>query len=269
MILFIIEGERRESEFLKTVSRLFFSGATRQRVIFLYCGNLYNLYHDIRRISDAGLPYTTLGLLRDRALNLRKPNELEGISESDVSEIYLFFDYDLHHTDVNKTLTIGEKNKEVSEMLEFFDDETGNGKLFISYPMIEALRYTKKLPDENFHSYMISVSEISRFKRLSADFSYYPDLKFAMVNENAELSVIKAVWENWRMLIAQHVDKANQLCNGERGIPSSVESVSQKHLFDAQLPIQSWPTPSIAIMCSLPLFIFEYFGAKILRPIPS
>ena len=183
MILFIIEGERRESELLDSVCRLFFSGANKQRIVFLYCGNLYNLYRDIRRISDEGLTYTTLGLLRERARKLNHLAELAGVAESDVSEIYLFFDCDLHHTDIKKTLTIDEKNSEVREMLEFFDDETGNGKLFVSYPMIEALRYTKKLPDDKFHSYRIALTDIGEFKRLSAEFSFYPDLKFAILNE--------------------------------------------------------------------------------------
>ena len=263
MILFVIEGERRESELLKTVCRLFFSGANSQRIVFLYCGNLYNLYRDIRRISDDGLTYTTLGLLRERALKLGKQSELDGVAESDVSEIYLFFDYDLHHTDVNKTLTVDEKNAEVKEMLEFFDDETDNGKLFVSYPMIEAIRYTKKLLDEDFHTYTIALSDIGEFKRLSAEFSYYPDLRFAFLNEQAELPVKEAVAANWRMLVAQHVDKANRLCNDERGVPVDVERVSQKRVFVAQLPLQRLEPPCTSILCSLPLFIFEYFGPKI------
>lgn len=264
MILFVIEGERRESELLKSVCNLFFSGVNSQRVVFLYCGNIYNLYRDIRRISDEGLPYTTLGLLRERALKLGKQSELDGIIESDVSEIYLFFDYDLHHTDLNKTLSVDEKNAEVREMLEFFDDETGNGKLFVSYPMIEALRYTKKLPDGNFHSYTIALPDIGEFKRLSAEFSYYPDLRFAILNERSELSAKEEVASNWQMLIAQHVDKANKLCNSERGLPADVERVSQWRLFLSQLSLQCLQPPQTSVLCSLPLFIFEYFGRKII-----
>ena len=264
MILFVIEGERRESDFLKTVCRLFFSGTNSQRIIFLYCGNLYNLYRDIRRISEDGLPYTTFGLLRERAFKLNHSPELTGVLESEVSEIYLFFDYDLHHTDVNQTLTIDEKNAEVKEMLEFFSDETGNGKLFVSYPMIEALRYTKKLPDENFHSYRIALSDIGEFKQLAAEFSYYPNLKFALLNEHDHLSTIEEVTTNWRMLITQHIDKANELCNGENGVPRDVESVSQQRIFAAQLPMQHLPCPCTIVLCSLPLFVFEYFGSKLL-----
>lgn len=35
-------------------------------------------------------------------------------------------------------------------MLDFFSDETENGKLYINYPMIESLKYTKEIPDANY-----------------------------------------------------------------------------------------------------------------------
>ena len=130
--------------------------------------------------------------------------------------------------------------------------------------MIEALRYTKKLPDENFHSYRIALTDIGGFKQLSAEFSYYPDLRFAIRNGDAELSAKEAVAANWRMLIAQHIDKANELCNGKNGVPRDVESVSQQRIFAAQRPMQQLPCPCTIVLCSLPLFIFEYFGPKLL-----
>lgn len=263
MILFIIEGERRECELINAVCKLFFSNEKSQRVIFLYCGNIYNLYRDIKRISDEGLEYTTFGLLRERARKLNIQVDLHSLAESDVSEIYLFFDYDLHHTDKQKKLTMDEKNAEVRELLEFFSDETDNGKLFISYPMIEALRYTKQLPDENFHSYKIALSDVAEFKRLSAEFSYYQDLKFVTPKGN-DLLKTEEIVTNWRMLILQHIDKVNELCTGKRGIPNEIESVSQRKIFEAQIPMQYQPNFSMIVLCSLPLFVFEYFGLKIL-----
>lgn len=35
-------------------------------------------------------------------------------------------------------------------MLDYFSDETENGKLYINYPMIESLKYTKEIPDANY-----------------------------------------------------------------------------------------------------------------------
>lgn len=59
-----------------------------------------------------------------------------GLSREDFSEVYLFFDYDAHQTNLGKAV-----NEDViRQMLESFDNETENGKLYISYPMVEALR---------------------------------------------------------------------------------------------------------------------------------
>ena len=67
------------------------------------------------------------------------------MNESDFSEVYLFFDYDFQ----NKNLELSEINSQLTEMLDFFSDETDNGKLYINYPMIESIRCTRKLPDEH------------------------------------------------------------------------------------------------------------------------
>lgn len=34
--------------------------------------------------------------------------------------------------------------------MDYFSDETENGKLYINYPMIESLKYTKEIPDANY-----------------------------------------------------------------------------------------------------------------------
>ena len=68
-------------------------------------------------------------------------NAIFGYKSSDFESIYLFFDYDFYKGDLDK------KNDEVLELLEYFNEETENGKLFISYPMIESIQYTKELLD--------------------------------------------------------------------------------------------------------------------------
>ena len=73
-------------------------------------------------------------VLRESNDEIKK--QLTGLSRDDFSEVYLFFDYDAHQTNLGKTV-----NEDViHQMLESFDNETENGKLYISYPMVEALR---------------------------------------------------------------------------------------------------------------------------------
>ena len=61
---------------------------------------------------------------------------MEGLSRDDFSEVFLFFDYDAHQTNLGKSDDVDV----INQMLESFDNETENGKLYISYPMVEALR---------------------------------------------------------------------------------------------------------------------------------
>ena len=46
-------------------------------------------------------------------------------------------------------------------MLDFFSDETDNGKLYINYPMVESIKCTQKLPDEHFYEYKVTRGDCS------------------------------------------------------------------------------------------------------------
>lgn len=61
---------------------------------------------------------------------------LKGHGRNDFAEVFLFFDFDVHANNLR------EKNNldALREMLGVFNNETELGKLYISYPMIEALR---------------------------------------------------------------------------------------------------------------------------------
>lgn len=68
------------------------------------------------------------------------------------TEIFLFFDYDFQES----RLTLEENNRHIGEMLEYFNDETENGKLYINYPMVESVFYTKQLSDKDYQSYYVT-----------------------------------------------------------------------------------------------------------------
>ena len=124
---------------------------------------------------------------------------LAGILEVDVSEIFLFFDYDFQES----RLTLEENNRHIGEMLEYFDDETGNGKLYINYPMVESVFYTKQLPDKDYLSYDITREKGYNFKALARDFSFYNSFEHLLVsgnkNEKEEKKLLKqqVAKENW------------------------------------------------------------------------
>ena len=181
------------------------------------------------------------------------------MKSSDFSEIYLFFDYDFQ----NRNLTLEEMNRQISEMLKLFCDETDSGKLYINYPMLEAIRYTKELPDSHYDEYTVSRTDCQKkgFKALAQQFSAYGSLDFIVLDfrETPKRNDVENVKKNWAMLEEQNVVKANLLCNNKQTFPLDKESISQSRIFFAQLLKHVLPKAEVSILSAFPLFNFDYF----------
>ena len=170
MILFVLEGEKPDLKIYKAMMEV--CGVSADSVTVVYGFNIYDLYREMNRL---GAGADLVSILRAKYKNA-PDNPLSGLTRSDqFSEIYLLFDYDFH--DVNRAPK--ELNGQLSYLLSFFSEETEHGKLYVNYPMIEAIRYTKQLPDSNYYSYTVSREDCRDFKRLSGDFSFYSNLDFA------------------------------------------------------------------------------------------
>jgi len=145
-------------------------------------------------------------------------------------------------------------------MLELFDDETSNGKLYINYPMIESIRYTKELPDRNYYQYTVKCAECHDFKRLSCEFSHYDNLDYILIDRHRTPKICLNAKDCWEHLKTMNVSKANYICTGENVMPAVKNAIAQDKIFEAQL--QNYinkPVPSVAILNAFPLFIYDYF----------
>ena len=252
MILFVFEGEEREPRIFKTIKRLFFGEG--EIIVCSFGNNIYELYRQMQEFEGDG---DIVSVLREN----RADGLPVGVKSSDFSEIYLFFDYEFQ----NSNLTLEEMNGRLKEMLAMFDDETDNGKLYVSYPMVESLCYTKELPDEHFFEYTIKRCDCVEhsFKDLAAAFSYYGSFDFIELpdqgHHKAGKREIARVRNNWIHLVNQHSAKAYYICSGHCCLPEDKEAVSQQKIYDAQLSKYLTVDDSVAILNSFPLFLFEYF----------
>lgn len=255
MILFVFEGAEREPRVFKTLERLFFGKG--ERFVCSFGNNIYELYRQLKAFDGDG---DIVSILREN--NAQLP---PGVKSSDFSEIYLFFDYDFQNTN----LTLAEMNERLQEMLEMFDDETNNGKLYISYPMVESLYYTKQLPDEHFAEYAISRSDCMgrSFKVLAREFSYYGSMDFIELPDSGHRrpgnKEVTRVTQNWIWLVQQHTSKANYMCSGDNNLPTIKEIVSQSNVFKAQCEKYLCNGERIAVLNGFPLFLYEYFKETI------
>ena len=251
MILFVFEGAEREPRIFKTLERLFFG--KEERLVCSFGNNIYELYRQLREFDGEG---DIVSILREN--NAQLPS---GVKSSDFSEIYLFFDYDFQNTN----LTLEEMNERLREMQELFDNETDNGKLYISYPMVESLCFTKQLPDEHFAEYAISRSDCMNrpFKDYAREFSFYGSLDFVELPDSGHRRSgkreIARIRQNWIWLVQQHTSKANYLCNGENSMPLNKAIVAQPRIFMAQCEHYLSDGERIAVLNGFPLFLFEYF----------
>ena len=254
MILFVFEGTRREPDIFRTLEFLFFPKG--QTIVCSFGNSIYELYRQLEKLDGAG---DIVSLLRD--INRDNPDSpfSPEVKSSDFSEIFLFFDYDFQ----NKNLTLAQMNQQVAEMLTLFDDETENGKLYINYPMIEAIRYTKELPDDRYYEYTVSRRACcdNGFKKLAQQFSAYGSLDFIVLDFRREPSRRKCdkVKQNWDQLEKQTVVKANYICNELLSMPISKGTISQSKIFEAQLSKYINPKSVVSILSAFPLFKYDYF----------
>lgn len=255
MILFIFEGKKREPALFKTLEYLYFPKEN-QKIIYSYGNNIYSLY---KEINNSNFTQDIVSVLREKTSKL-KDNPFNLIEKtSDISEIYLFFDYDGQ----NKNQPLEELNKQINEMLDFFCDETENGKLYISYPMIESIRYTKELPDENYNSYKVKIADCGNFKQTADEFSFYKSLDFitAKIGTENNLDLTEEYNEkiknNWELLRLQNVKKCFFLVDKEYSQKKKI--IEQKTVFSSQLTKFIMAENTVSILNAFPIFLYDYF----------
>lgn len=254
MILFVFEGEKREPALFKAIERLFFKDG--QHIVCSFGNNIYELYQRLAALDDSG---DIVSVLREIYGDSPESPFTEETKSSDFSEIYLIFDYDFQ----NRNISLEEMNSQIAEMLDMFDNETDNGKLYINYPMVEAIRYTKLLPDSEYCTYTVSRRQCAEtsFKSIADTFSDYKSLDFLTFNSRRTPTEqeIASRTENWRLVQEQNVAKANYLCTGKLAIPEDKGAIAQKEIFTAQLQKFVLPGGCVSILSAFPLFLFDYF----------
>ena len=266
MILFVFEG-KDDKTYFESIERLFFPEKS-ETFLCTYNSNIYSLYTKLKA-HDAlkeMLEVDTVSVLKE--ILLEKGDEtLKNIREDEVSEIYLFFDYDFQED----SRTLEENNNRLSELLNYFTDETGKGKLYINYPMVESLRYTKELPDNNYWQYTVTRQKCQeeKFKHQVHEFSFYGgSLEYLVLtikpadDETKIQQKANTAKTNWLHLVTMNTSKANYICNDKNELPDEVNS--QQDIFDSQLSkYVNTEKCKVAILNAFPLFLFDYFGKKI------
>ncbi len=236
----MFEGEKTEKRIFDNIKRNFFTDSSNTILHASFCSDIYQLWKELADDEYLDL----LELLRERSDKNRE--NLKDISRDDISETYLFFDYDGHATNAN--------DDKIAEMVEYFYEGTETGKLFISYPMAEAL---KDISDsEEFVTLEVPAKENIGYKNLIVSRSKFLDLR-------------KIGKPEWGEIITLNIEKAHFIIHDQHTIPSSIDDCSQSLIFENQLRKFIEPREAIAVLSGFPFFIVEYFGFGIIDFISS
>lgn len=244
--LFVFEGEATEGNIVSKLEKLFMKESIAIKCVF--CGDIYQFY---RQLKAEEFSVDIVTMLRQR--NDKNRKVLVNFDNDSFAYIYFFFDYDAHATKAN--------DEHIIEMLDFFDNETENGKLFISYPMVEALRHYKD--KESFKNLVVKCKRancpnISGCKYVNECLNEPHYKTFVPADSNLTITKLDTI-EKWKELIDAHLCKGNLVVNDSYSRADML--LEQSVLFKSQLQKYiSQPCPVVAVLSAFPLFIQDYYG---------
>ena len=248
--LFVFEGAKTEDKLVEKLEKNFLGD--RHAIKCVFDAEIYQLYHAIKE-DDKAFSIDIVSLLKER--KAENAEILKGYTRDSFAYIYMFFDYDAH-----STLADDEK---IKEMLSFFNDETDEGMLYISYPMVEAIRHFRDM--ESFKSLTVKCKrgncpyqENCPDKVECLNEPHYK--KFITADSKPQLTNVNSFTRPvWQELIAAHLCKANYLVNGVFTLPGSL--MSQETIFSRQLEKHiSHKCPEVAVLSAFPLYVLDYYG---------
>ncbi len=241
-IAIISEGEKTEKQIINNLQRNF--PAFSNKIIFLsYKTNIYKLFKEIERDEDIDI----INLLKERQIKANEVREdvqeidVSNINSDNISQIYLFFDYDGH--------TDNASDEEIVKMLNKFDNETENGKLYISYPMVEALKHIKK-DNLDVNNYLVKAKITINYKNLVSLNTDYENL-------------INLTKENWVFIISENLKRCLFLFE-IKSINYEIYSkrINQESIFNKQLDKYISKEEKVLVLSAFPFFLLEYFGEE-------
>lgn len=238
VILFILEGEKREVSLFKNLSSIFFKG--KAKIVPICIPAKMNIYMLYQLMKNDNFDTDVVELLKENIDEADK--ELSFYKRDQIAEIYYFFDFDEHANN-----TKGIKNVDaLKEMLDYLNNETENGKLYISYPMIEAIR--------DFIPKDCRTISNSCYRGREDFGKYKQDSSLCPANNNFN----GFEYPDWLNIIAPFISRA--LCLfGSKNLDRAgfIELVTPITIFEKELIIQH-ENEKIFILSCIPEFLIDY-----------
>ncbi|MGL6022994.1 MAG: hypothetical protein ACRC0F_00040 [Cetobacterium sp.] len=254
-ILIISEGTNPDKKIIEYLLKIY-RNKDIQYQIETYDTNVYMLYDEIKKeYNDEIEDIQIIPILKQKKDNFK-------FNKNEFSEIYLFFDYDIHHNEFLGHENFDILNEQLKEMLQYFNDETGDrGKLYINYPMVEAFFHVNLNDNNKLKDLHIDLSLVKNYKKT-------PEINKlkGQFNQNCDNFDLEKI----NLICKQHVMKENFIINGEYLVPeySNYSNLNQSFIFKNQL-IKYVSIGKISVLSIFPRFIIDYFGEDKFEKITS
>jgi hypothetical protein len=240
-ILFVFEGINPESQIFQNLSQTFFVDSCFNHIKAIFGQDIYELYRLLKK--EDGFR-DLLDIIKEKSPD---KEALDGVLRKHISDIYLVFDYDGHATKAS--------DDDLKEMLSYFKEaevedeefDRDNVRLYISYPMSEAIKHLKL--GINFQEVIVDAKENINYKN------------FVSLNCDNIFNQIKK-WElnHWAVIIHEHCSKLNFVTTDNYVFPN--RTFEQLEVFEAQLEKYINPTNTVAVLSAFPVLLLDYYGAK-------
>lgn len=249
-VVFIVEGEKLDVRIMEEICTIFTPSINKE--ILVYKTNIYALYNQLKKDEFAT---DIIEVLKEK----NDEKDLSALSSENVSEVYLFFDFDGHHYQDRSN---SEKIvlDEIGEMLQCFNNETENGKLYLSYPMIESIFHLnnddldkgKNLTLKTFHAFSGKTDNGKHYKKMQGvvDSRYKITKNFSYSKQDWDfishyfLCCLMNLFEQKRFV---EYNEYQQLISSE----TIFEQQKKKYIINLK---------KILVLNGYPQFIIDYFG---------
>lgn len=208
------------------------------------------IYQLWSKLKEDEFETDVIELLIERDPSLK--DVLGDIEREQISQIYLFFDYDA------QAYTKGNPNEIIDEMLETFNDETNHGKLYISYPMIEAIKDLRK-NDSCYRRCHVPANINRVYKEFVNKDTQFPD--FTNLRK-----------KDWNKILINSIKKSNCIVSDVFIIPTYTQylkTITPQSIFQGQLTKFIDSQKKVSVLGSFPFFIIDYFGETLYTALES
>lgn len=171
-IAMIVEGTRREEDYIACLKEMFLTKGEVEVFCLPADQNIYMLWS---KLQEDDFETEIIDLVKECSDEAK--DRLQEIRPDYFNEVYLFFDFDIHQDNLPKGKNGIKPYDVIKQMLETFDNETENGKLYISYPMIEALRDITEWSCVPYYQCTLSVSDSAQYKEKTGNNKAFPHVK--------------------------------------------------------------------------------------------